>query len=228
MKEKILAFLKTKLQGVQESFLLGVADMYSKTITEESQIETALSTGVIDLIKLSAGQLQTEGDRRATEATKTAVKNALEKLGLDENGKPKKQEQEKKEPDPNDLKTLIQEAINAAINPLQEKLNGYEKEKTTAQLTGKVTAKLKEKGIPESYLKGRNLLIESEDGIDQLVTSIDGDYTSFKQEMAEQGVIISVPKSPAAGLKEGEVLGASIAEKRNAGTSEGVQGKKIV
>lgn len=226
MKEKILAFLKTRLTGVQESFLLGVADLYSKTITDETQIETTLSGGVIDLLKLSAGQLQTEGDRRATEATKTAVKNALEKFGLDENGKPKNKEPEKA--DPNDLKALIQEAINTAINPLQEKLNGYEKEKTTAQLTSKVTAKLKEKGIPESYLKGRNLLIESEDGIDQLVTTIDGDYTAFKQEMAEQGVIISVPKSPAAGLKEGELLGASIADRRNTGVSEGLQGKKIV
>lgn len=228
MKEKILAFLKTKLTGVSESFLLGVADLYSKTITEDTQIETTLSAGVIDLIKLSAGQLQTEGDKRATEAAKTALANWRKEKGLDEHGNKTKAEKTDPPADPNDLKTLIAEAINAAINPLQEKLNGYEKEKTTAQLTGKVTAKLKEKGIPESYLKGRNLLIDSEDGIDPLVASIDGDYTAFKQEMAEQGVFISVPKSSTSGLKEGEVLGASIAEKRNTGTSEGLQGKKIV
>jgi hypothetical protein len=111
---------------------------------------------------------------------------------------------------------------------LKNKIEGYDKEKTTAQLIGKVTAKLKEKGIPESYLKGRNLLIETEEAIDPLVASIDGDYNAFKQEMAEQGVFISVPKTPTAGLKEGEALGVSIAEKRNTGASEGLQGKKIV
>lgn len=230
MKEKILAFLKSKLTGVSEAYLSGVADLFGETITEESQIETTFPDGVIKLLKHNSGQLQTEGDRRATEAQKTAVKNALEKLGLDENGKPKGQPPTppKTPSDPNDLRAMIQEAISAAINPLQDKLNGYEREKTAAQLQGKVLAKLKEKQIPESYLKGRNLLIESEDGIDTLVNSIDADYTGFKQEMAEQGVFISIPKTPAAGLKEGEALGQSIADKRNTGSSEGIQGKKII
>ena len=227
MKEKILAFLKSKLTGVSESYLSGVAETLSKTITEESQIETAISAGVIETLKFSAAQLQIEGDKRATEAQKTAVKNAFEKLGLDENGKPLKKDTPTPPADPNDLKALIQEAVNAAINPLQERINGYDKEKTTAQLTSKLTAKLKEKGIPESYLKGRNLSIEKEDEIDNLITGIESDYNGFKQEMAEQGVIISTPVSGTGAIKEGEALGTSIAEKRNAGTSDGVQGKKV-
>lgn len=229
MKEKILAFLKTRLQGVSESYLNGVADLYGKTLTEEAQIETTFTDGVIDLIKLSAGQLQTEGDKRATEAAKTALKNYQEKHGLDENGKPKGQPKTDDPPKPDDLKTLIQEAINAAINPLQDKLNGFEKEKTTQQLTGKLMSKLKEKGIPESYLKGRNLLINEEAEVDQLTATIESDYTAFKQEMAEQGVIISVPKSSVGEIKAGEAFGASIAERRNTGAPvEGsVKGKEI-
>lgn len=230
MKEKILSFLKSKLTGVSESYLSGVAEFYSKTITEDSQLETTFPDGVIELLKHNAGLLQTEGDRRATEAQKTAVKNALEKLGLDETGKPKgTPPTPPTPPDPNIPKwftewTAKQEQETTA---LKSKLEGYDKEKTQSQLQGKITAKLKEKGIPESYLKGRNLLVETEDGIDQLVTTIEGDYTGFKQEMAEQGVFISVPPA-SVGSKAGEALGQAIADKRNTGSSEGIQGKKIV
>jgi len=75
MKEKILAFLTTRLSGVSKAYLEGVADTYSKTITEESQIETILNDGVISGLKYAADFAQREGDRRATDATATAVSN---------------------------------------------------------------------------------------------------------------------------------------------------------
>ena len=74
MKEKILAFLKTKLPGVPDNYLLGIAEHYSKTVTEEKQVETTFTDGVIDLLKLNANLIQSEGDKRVTEATKTALK----------------------------------------------------------------------------------------------------------------------------------------------------------
>ena len=111
MEEKLLAFLKGKLQGTSESYLRGVAQHYAKTITDETQIETTLNDGVIGLLKLNAGILQTEGDRRATEATKTAVKNAFEKLGLDENGKPKVTQEENRPNRPNRPKVGIGKTI---------------------------------------------------------------------------------------------------------------------
>lgn len=221
MKEKILAFLKTKIQGVSEAYLLGVADLYSKTVTEETQIESTFTDGVIDLLKLSAAQLQSEGDRRATEAQKTALKNFLEKHNLDENGKPKGTP-----PPPGDVPEWFK-AYQEEHTQLKTKLDGFEKEKTVSQLKATLVAKLKEKGIPDSYIKGRNLAIEKEEDIDQLVTSIDTDYTTFRQELVEQGVIISVPRAAEGSVKEGEVLGKTIAEKRNANSSEGVEGKKV-
>ena len=89
MKDKILAFLKTneKLKGVQESYLSEVAEHYAKSVTEEAQIATTLTDGVVDLIKLNADQLQKEGDRRVNQA-KLDLKNKLKELGLDEHGKP--------------------------------------------------------------------------------------------------------------------------------------------
>lgn len=232
MKEKILTFLKSKLSGVSESFLLGVAEHYSKTVTEEKQIETTFTDGVIDLLKSNAGLLQTEGDKRATEAAKTALKNYQEKHGLDENGVPIKKETKTKSKEVTDPEepawfTAYKKEQADLVTGLTTKFEVQEQEKTSAQLNGKVNAKLKEKGIPESYFKGRNLIPKSEAEIDQLVETINMDYNGFKQEMAEQGVVISVPSAGTGSVKEGEAVGKALAEKRNTNASDGVKGKKV-
>ncbi len=236
MKDKILAFLKTKLQGVQESFLLGVAEHYAKTITDETKIEATLTDGVIDLLKLNAEILQKEGDKRATEASKTALKTFQEKHGLDENGKPIEDPSKKgpgrpakKDVDPDEPAWFkeYREKKDIEYAELKTKLEKAEKDKTSALLTEKVRKHDKLKDIPASFLKGRNLAVESEDKIDQLVTELETDWNAFKQEQAEKGVIISVPSSSTETIKEGAEIGKKIAEKKNAKSSDGVKGKKI-
>ena len=234
MKEKILAFLKTnaKLSGIQENYLSGIAEHYAKTVTEESQIATTLTDGVIDLLKLNAAFLQTEGDKRATEAADTALKNYRKKHGLDENGNPINKETKPKTKDVNDPEEpawfkSYRETKDAELAEVKAKLENQEKEKARMSLTEKVKSHEKLKGIPASFLNGRNLIPESEDKLDQLAASIEADYTAFKQEMAEQGVHISVPPAGGSGIKEGAALGKMIAEKKNTNTSDGVKGKAI-
>lgn len=206
MKEKILAFLKSKLNGVSESFLSGVADTFSKTIKEEKDIETVFSDGIIETLKFSASQLQIEGDRRATEAQKTALKNFQEKHGLNEDGTPIKKDPKKKDvdPDPNEPAwfTAFKKEQADSVAALKAEVEAQKQEKTLASLAEKVSKHEKLKDIPASYLKGRNLIPKSEADIDQLVASIETDYNGFKQEMAEKGVVISVP--PAGGGPQGE------------------------
>ena len=92
---------------------------------------------------------------------------------------------------------------------------------------GKLTSKLKEKGIPESFYKGRNLNIENEAEIETFATSIDSDYGVFRQELAESGVVINVPQNAQGNVAEGK-FGSKIAELKNAGASDGAEGKKIL
>lgn len=198
MKEKILSFLKSKLTGVSENYLSGVADHYSKTVTEEAQIETTFTDGVIDLLKLNAGLLQTEGDKRATEAAKTALKNYQDKHGLNEDGTPiKKLGRPLKgvETDPEEPAwfTTYKKEQQESNEALKAEIETQKQEKTLAALSERVSKHEKLKDIPASYLRGRNLVPKSEAEIDQLVASIENDYNGFKQEMAEKGVIISVP-----------------------------------
>lgn len=236
MKDKILSFLKTKLNGlgVPDTYLNGVAETYSRTIKDEKDIETTITDGVIEVLKFSAGHIQIEEDRR----TAAAVKKFQEKHGLDENGQPiKKAETKKKKKedvdsddsdDADDSKMPAwAKKILADNTELKQKFEGQEKEKTLAALADKVLKHEKLKDIPASYLKGRNLIINSEAEVDQLVTSIEADYNGFKQEMAEKGVVISVPPSSTASVKEGEATGKAIAAKRNANSSDGVKGKEV-
>lgn len=198
MKQKVLQFLKTKLPGVQESYLEGVADNVSKTITEEAQIETVLSAGVIEAIKFSADHLQREGDRRATDAQKKAVEAYREKHGLDENGKPIQKEPQK--PDPNEPEWFkkYREQNDREKQELSQKLEGYEKSKVKSELTAKVRAKLTDpKGlnIPESFLSGRNLDVDSEEHIDRVVEQVGKDYTAFHQDLVNRKVVVDIPPS---------------------------------
>jgi hypothetical protein len=207
MKEKIVAFLKSKLTGVSESFLSGVADTFSKTIKEEKDIETVFSDGIIETLKFSASQLQIEGDRRATEAQKTALKNFQEKHGINEDGtlkKPVGRPPKSKDDDPEEPAwfTAYKEEQKKANDELKAEIEKQKQEKTLAVLSEKVSKHEKLKDIPQSYLKGRNLVPKSEAEIDQLVASIETDYNGFKQEMAEKGVVISVP--PTGGGQQGE------------------------
>jgi hypothetical protein len=222
MKEKILVFLKSKLTGVSESFLSGVADTFSKTIKEEKDIETVIPDGIIEALKYSATQLQIEGDRRATEAQKTALKNFQEKHGLDENGerikgKPGRPAKSKDaDPDDSDDGEKIPEwakKILAKNAELEQKIEAQTQEKTSAMLAEKVSKHEKLKDIPQSYLKGRNLVPKSEAEIDQLVTSIETDYNSFKQEMAEKGVVISVPPTGGGSAGDKSTIDEYIKEK---------------
>jgi len=235
MKEKILSFLKTntKLQGVPENYLLGVAEHYSKTVTEETQIATTFTDGVIDLLKLNANLLQSEGDKRATEASKTALKNFQKEHGLNEDGTPikpvKPVKTKEKEVETTDEPVIPEWAkkIQNENAELKTKLETQEQEKTSAALTDKVLKHEKLKGIPASWLKGRNLIPKSEGEIDQLAETLEADYNGFKQELVEQGVIMSVPPASTGSAKEGEAIGKTIAEKRNANASDGVKGKEV-
>lgn len=216
MKEKILTFLKTKLSGVPDNYLLGVAEYYSKTVTEEKQIETTFTDGVIDLLKLNANLLQSEGDKRATEAAKTALKNYQDKYGLDENGKliedPTKKKKKDVDPDPNEPVwfTAYKKEQKEANEKLAADIEAQKQEKTSAVLAEKVSKHEKLKDIPASYLKGRNLIPKSEAEIDQLVAQIETDYNGFKQEMAEKGVVISVP--PAGGGITGDKVSKEVTD----------------
>jgi hypothetical protein len=219
MKEKIFTALKAacgKNTCVSDKTLEKLAETMATTVTEESQIEAA-----VELQKPILQAIDANINFTAAEAVK---KVKLEKPAPGPDPKP-----DPPKPDPDEpawFKTY-RETSEKRINDLTEKLTLQEKKEAAAHLTTKLITALKEKNVPESYFKGRNLAIESEDKIAEIAAAIETDYSGFKQELTEQGVIISIPPSSPGTLKAGEQLGKSLAEKRNASATAGVEGKPL-
>ena len=166
MKEKILVALKTKYKtfGFGDKAFDGVADYLSKTVTEESQIETATS-GVEGLLKAFQGDIDTVRQKQLYE-----LRKKIENPAPNPNPSP----DEKKE----DMATLIANAVSMAVKPLSDKLAQFETEKAQATRQEQVIAKAKDYGIPENLVPMLNIPEDAD---------LDNYFKDAKQTFANAG-----------------------------------------
>lgn len=172
MKGKILVALKTKYKtfGFGDKAFDGVADYLSKTVTEESQIETAIS-GVEGLLKAFQGDIDTvRNEKSGLQKQLDELKNKIENPNPNSNPKP----EDKKD----DMATIIANAVSAAVKPLSDELAQFKAEKSQATRQEQIMAKAKEYGIPENYAK-RCAIKDDED--------LDAYFKDLKQEFANDG-----------------------------------------
>ena len=206
MKGKILVALKTKYKtfGFGDKAFDGVADYLSKTVTEESQIETAIS-GVEGLLKAFQGDIDTvrnekSGLQKQLDELKTKIENP--------NPNPKPE-------DKADMATIISNAVSAAVKPLSDELAQFKAEKSQATRQEQIMTKAKEYGIPENYAK-RCAIKDDED--------LDTYFKDLKQEFANDGFKgVTPPESAETKIeKENESIAGMISE----GTKTIVESKK--
>lgn len=207
MKQKILAALKNKYAnlGFGQKALDGVADYLEKTVTEESQIETAIS-GVEPLLKV----FQSEADRSRTELN--ALKSENEELK-------KKVTQTDPKDDPKDdpKPPFDAEAFKAEIlKSLRDEQDAYSRHlQKVEQRKADITAKAKEFGIPER-IAARMTIDEN--------TDLEEYFKGVKQEFSDAGFEFSeLPDVGGGGVKTD---GESIANLINQGTKEIVEQSK--
>ncbi|WP_459186681.1 hypothetical protein ACGE0T_10885 [Parabacteroides sp. APC149_11_2_Y6] len=203
MKEKILVALKTKYKtfGFGDKAFDGVADYLSKTVTEESHIETAIG-GVEGLLKAFQGDIDTVRNE------KSGLQKELDELKA-KTGNPNPDPEEKP-----DMATIIANAISAAVKPLSDKLTQIETEKIQASRQEQILAKAKEYGIPESQAKRYGIPDDAD---------LDAYFKDAKQELVDAG--LASVKSPETGgdtKTETEAIASMISE----GTKEIVESKK--
>lgn len=205
MKEKILVALKTKYKtfGFGDKAFDGVADYLSKTVTEESQIETAIS-GVEGLLKAFQGDIDTVRNE------KSGLQKQLDELKTKiENPNPKPEDKT------GDLTKIIAETVSAAVKPLSDKLTQLETEKLQATRQEQILAKVKEYGIPEILAKRYSIPDDAD---------LDTYFKDVKQELANVGFQgVTPPESAEAKIeKESESIANMISE----GTKTIVESKK--
>lgn len=208
MKGKILVALKTKYKtfGFGDKAFDGVADYLSKTVTEESQIETAIS-GVEGLLKAFQGDIDTvRNEKSGLQKQLDELKTKIENPNPNPDPKPE---------DKADMATIIANAVSAAVKPLSDELAQFKAEKSQATRQEQIMAKAKEYGIPETFAK-RYAIPDDAD--------LDTYFKDVKQEFANIGFSgVNPPESAEVKIeKEAESIANMISE----GTKTIVESKK--
>lgn len=217
MKEKLLALLIAKFVGVSKATLERIAEKKAGSVTDEAQLQS-IADGI------DYGQIvQSEVDSKITDSNKKAIQN-YESTHKLKDGKPVSAEPPAPgtPPDPNDLATMVSNAVKAAVAPLQQELQVFKQKETQNSYLGRVKTTLSEKKIPESFWGKRAINVESDEQLTAIVTEIETDWTAFRQEQINAGVMIDKPASGAGPAGDGE----SLAKQIEAGTKEIVEQQK--
>ena len=200
--EQILAGLQTKFSGVDAAILTRIATKKAEGVTDETKVNS-----IIEGISFS-DVLNSYGDFRAGDASRTSVLNYEKRHNL-KDGKPVETTTTttttKAEDKPDDMATIIANAVSAAVKPLSDKLAQFETEKSQATRQEQIMAKAKEYGIPENYAK-RCAIKDDED--------LDAYFKDLKQEFANDGFKgVTPPESAEAKIeKESESIAKMIDE----------------
>jgi hypothetical protein len=212
IQELILTGLQQKFTGVDTVILTRIATKKAEGVTDETKVNS-----IIEGISFS-DVLNSYGDFRAGDASKTAVSNYEKKHNL-KDGKPVETTTTttttKTEEKPDDMAAIIANAVSAAVKPLSDKIAQFETEKSQATRQEQILAKAKEYGIPENYAK-RCAIKDDED--------LDTYFKDLKQEFANDGFKGVTPPESAETKIEKEV--ESIAKMIDEGTKTIVEQNK--
>ena len=206
--EQILAGLQQKFAGVDTAILTRIATSKAEGVTDETKVNS-----IVEGISFS-DVLNSYGDFRAGDASKTAVSNYEKKHNL-KDGKPIENPNPKLEDKTDDMAAIIANAVSAAVKPLSDKLAQFETEKLQATRQEQIMAKAKEYGIPENYAK-RCAIKDDED--------LDAYFKDLKQEFANDGFKGVTP--PESAEKKIEKESESIAKMIDEGTKTIVEQNK--
>lgn len=214
-KKKILDLLIAAYPGVSSTILGRIADKLAKTVTKEEEVQPAVDGVTIQTI------IDAEGDRRATDATQTAVTNYEKKHSLKE-GKPVSGDAGKeKDPatppaggegaDPakgGDLAAQIAAAIKSAVEPLTTEIASLKAEKAADSFNSQLNAaiagasdKFKERVLRDSKF----LKFDTPEAQAEWLETIKTEATEDANDNAAQGAAFGIPKTGGKGGKKDEV-----------------------
>lgn len=191
-RNEILEALKAKFQGVSEKILGRIADNLAKTVTKQEDVQTAVDGVTFQQV------LDSYGDSRATDATKTAVLNYEKKHGLKdgksvaaEENKPKQEDKPAELPEdtPAWAKALV--ASVDTLSTTVANMQGAELTKSRKQKLDEVIAPLSElqrKGYERIDLKAMN-----DDEFNTLLTEIQGEVGEITKTQGARGAVFGKP-----------------------------------
>lgn len=190
MKQKILDALKTRYAGVSDTILDRVADKLAKTVTDEDAIATAVDGAFSDI-------LEAYGDRRATDASKTAVANYERKHGLKDGQKVSGGEPtiEPNQPKQDDMPAWAQALVDSN-KKLAERLAAIDGERTATTRRGKLNELLKD--LPEQLRKPYqriDLTSMTDEAFDNLMGELPNEIGELQKTTASNQAVFGRPRN---------------------------------
>lgn len=213
--EKILAGLQTKFTGADAATLQRIASKKSEGVTDEGQVQA-----IVDAVTFM-DVMKNYGDRRADDASKTAVQTYETKHNIKdgkpvENQPPQQQQQppqqqppQQQQQQPQDLAGAIAAALSTSLKPLTDRLDKMEQASAQSAFDAKVDAAAKAFGIPEFAYKGRTIDPNAD---------LNVYFTDLKQTMINQGY--KFPTAPQGGTGAEDKPGQTLADWTKEGTAK--------
>lgn len=196
MKEKILAVLKTKYSnlGFDAKALDGVAASLAESVTDESQIETAVR-GVEPILKV----FQADFDRKRTEYN--ALKGQYDELKAkaDTSSANGDGQGRKNVTDDDELAWFkaYKQQLEERYNAIKAENDTLKAEKAKTERSNLITAKAKELGIPEWRMKEGFVIGDDADEktIGEYLASVQKNLVTAGLEGKSSGFPISTPEA---------------------------------
>lgn len=194
MKKTIFEALKAKFTGVADAILERIASKMAKTVTTEEQAKEAVEALTFQQV------LESYGDSRATDATKTAVLNYEKTHGL-KDGKPVTKTgsdpDQGADTDPGDTDPDMPawaKNLNKQLNTLTDRITRMDGERTTTARRQQLAAIVDK--LPESLRKAYGR-VSVENLTEEEFTALTGEITAevegIAKEMGAKGAVFGRP-----------------------------------
>lgn len=190
MKEKILALLMAKFPGVRKDGLNQVARMMALHVATEDDakqfVEKLTDAQINDAIK----EFRADVDKEVSTANRTFEANLKAKYDFVEKkkGEPGAPNPDPKPNDPNDMATIIANAVAKAIEPINKKLAGMDAENVAKSRLQRLTESLKDckdESFKAQTLKDFNRMAFQDDAaFDEYLTEKAEDIKTANQKIA--------------------------------------------
>lgn len=125
MKETILALLIAKFSGVRKDGLVALARSLALQCTTEDEAKALVDKFTDAQVNEFVKDYRADVDKEVSESNKTFETNLKKKFDLVQKTEPGGKENQK-DTDTDDIAAIVKAAVDAAVAPLNEKLNGYE------------------------------------------------------------------------------------------------------
>ncbi|MFJ1365567.1 hypothetical protein ACILDU_03875 [Capnocytophaga canimorsus] len=209
----ILALLATKFTGVRKDGLEQLARSLALQVANEEEAKSVIEKLSADKVSEFVKEFRSQIDKENSKATETLEKNLRDKFDFVEK-KPKTQEPNNKETNPNDISAVVANAVANAIKPLQQRLESYERGETSKSRLQALNDKLascKDETFKAQTLKDFNRMqFETDEAFNEYLTEKEADIVTVNQNLAD--ATLSGQGSPMFSKKNTDGISKSVSE----------------